>query len=291
MKSTYAIEDRIIKCQRILDENPNSQIFAALAESFRKKGEIDKAFRICHNGLKIHPSYAPAHVVMAKINLDRGLYDWAEVEAKKAIEIEGSNRTNDLLMAEIHIYKGEFKKAIRLLSKLNETEPDNLQIKKLLEIAQRIPEENKQIFEPEKKAVAPLKPKEEDLAEYHEETIIQTSTQAKLTEKDLVRLGIGIPEFDGVIIVNNEGLVIESEWTLDSEEAEVSATLAQAADMMNQELMQSCFGAFQATQIEANNYFYFIKRVDVGLVIFISSDQTNLGSARMKIDHLLGRYQ
>ena len=62
------IEDRIAKCNKLLDANPNSQIFAALAEAYRKKGELDKAFRICQGGLRIHPSYGSAHVVMAKIN-------------------------------------------------------------------------------------------------------------------------------------------------------------------------------------------------------------------------------
>ena len=87
MTTTVDIQDRISKCQKILETDPNSQIFAALAEAYRRNGDLDKAFRICQNGLKIHPSYGSAHVVMAKINLDRRLYDWAEIEAKKAAEL------------------------------------------------------------------------------------------------------------------------------------------------------------------------------------------------------------
>ena len=84
MISSQNIEDRIRKCHKIMDDDPNSQIFAALADAYRKKGDMDQAFKICQNGLKIHPSYASAHIVMAKINLDRGLYDWAGIEAQKA---------------------------------------------------------------------------------------------------------------------------------------------------------------------------------------------------------------
>src|SRR5512138_3451538 len=99
------LTDRISKCERILQSDPNSQIFAALAEAYRKQGNLEKAFHVCQNGLRVHPSYGSAHVVMAKINMDRGLYDWAETEINKAIEIEGTSRAVELLLAEVHIYR------------------------------------------------------------------------------------------------------------------------------------------------------------------------------------------
>ncbi len=105
MTAVVELEDRIEKCQRLLETDPNSQIFAALAEAYRKRGELDKAFRVCQGGLKVHPSYASAHVVMAKINLDRGLYDWAEAEVRKAMDLEGTTRVNELLLAEVQIYQ------------------------------------------------------------------------------------------------------------------------------------------------------------------------------------------
>jgi len=89
MIDTAQIDDRISKCQKILEVDPNSQIFAALAEAYRKRGDLDKAFQVCQNGLWIHPSYGSGHLVMSKINLDRGLYDWAEIEANKAQDLDG----------------------------------------------------------------------------------------------------------------------------------------------------------------------------------------------------------
>ena len=64
MVDLVEIEDRISKCNKLLDANPNSQIFAALAEAYRKKGELDQAFRVCQSGLRIHPNYGSAHMVM-----------------------------------------------------------------------------------------------------------------------------------------------------------------------------------------------------------------------------------
>ena len=103
MASLLELDDRISKCEKILDSDPNSQIFAALADAYRKKGDLEKSFRTCQNGLRIHPSYGSAHVIMAKVNLDRGLYDWAEIEAEKAVEIDGRTRSIELLLAEIYI--------------------------------------------------------------------------------------------------------------------------------------------------------------------------------------------
>jgi len=141
MATVSELDDRIEKCQRILDSDPNSQIFAALAEAHRKKGDLDLAFRVCKNGLKVHDDYGSAHVVMSKINLDRGQYDWAEIEAKRAADLDGRTRSVELLLSEIYIYKGEFSHAIKLLKELLSRDPENPQIQKLLEIAQKIPEE------------------------------------------------------------------------------------------------------------------------------------------------------
>jgi tetratricopeptide (TPR) repeat protein len=135
------IDDRISKCNKILGENPNSQIFAALADAYRKKGQLDQAFRVCQNGLRIHPNYVSAHMVMARINLDKGMYDWAEIEVNKAIVLEGNSFATDLLLAEIYIRKGEFPKATKLLDKLQKMDPANQQIQKLMELCDRIPQE------------------------------------------------------------------------------------------------------------------------------------------------------
>lgn len=288
MKNIKEIEDRINKCQKILNVNPNSQIFAALADSFRKLGQLDKAFRICQNGLKIHPNYGSAHIIMAKINLDRGLYDWAEVEAKKAANIDGKTRMNELLLSEIYIYKGEFNNAIKLLKKLNMANPNNSQIEKLLEIAKKIPEEQTMIMNSTVK-------KHEKVKEKEPVKVVSVShaieEKKKLSEQEVIKHGISISGIDGVLLVNSEGLVIESEWTLDMEEAACGATWGEVCDALNQELMKSSFGLFKTAQIESPRYNYFLKKVEMGLFVFVANAKSNLGSIRMNIEHLLVQYR
>jgi tetratricopeptide (TPR) repeat protein len=287
MISSVELDERIGKCQKILEVDPNSQIFAALAEAYRKKGELDKAFRICQNGLKIHPSYGSAHVVMAKINLDRGLYDWAEAEAKKAAEVDGMTRTNELLLAEIYIYKGDFNRAISLLKKLSLADPTSSQIKKLLEIAQRIPEEQTRITgisayhddtPPEVEAATP-------------ESAVADQPVEELAPKELLTRAIRIPGIDGALFINHEGLVIDSEWVLKLDLTTCGAALGEIGNALSSELVKSSFGNFQAVLIEtAQVTFYLIKKHD-GLFLFVANESANLGTLRMKIENLLVSYR
>ena len=66
MISVAELDERIERCLTILADNPHSQVFAALAEAYRRRGDLGRAFSVCKNGLKHHPDYAPAHIVMAK---------------------------------------------------------------------------------------------------------------------------------------------------------------------------------------------------------------------------------
>lgn len=286
MVNTLEIDERIDKCQKILEIDPNSQIFAALSEAYRKKGELEKAFRICQNGLKIHPSYASAHVVMAKVNLDRGLYDWAEVETQKAIDIGGRTRAIELLLSEIYIYKGEFNRAITLLKKLNQTDPDNSQIKKLLEIARKIPEEQTIITSTtetsnkndNKEEINPLPSKRPELPK-------------TLGIKEVLEKGIKIPGVDGALFINFEGLLVEKEWTLVLDSTLCGATLGDIGNLMNNELVKSPFGNFITVLIETDEKTFYLNRVNNGIFLFVANESANLGTLRMKIENLLVMYQ
>jgi predicted regulator of Ras-like GTPase activity (Roadblock/LC7/MglB family)/predicted Zn-dependent protease len=279
------LDDRIEKCQRILDQDPNSQIFAALAEAYRKRGELERAFSICQSGLKIHPSYGSAHVVMAKINLDRGLYDWAEAEVDKAIELDGSNRAIELLLAEISIYRGEFGKAVRLLKKLSQSDPNNSQIQKLLEIAMRIPEEQTAIMagkaagktaEPEAREPAPR------------ETITE---QAPLDAVQLIAETMQLQEIQGSMFINPEGMVVESDWAMPLDSSTCGAAMREISNFLNQELVKSKFGGVGTVLIETEEPIFYVVNVGDGSFVLAGSSRTNLGALRMKMAHLVERYR
>jgi tetratricopeptide (TPR) repeat protein len=134
MIDSIEINDRITKCERILEDNPQSQIFAALADAYRKKGDIQKAQEICSDGLKIHPDYPSARIVLAKILIAKGNHDQGWDELKKAVALSGRTRAVDILEAEIFIQKGQKSAASALIDSLSSVDPDDDNVKNLKEM-------------------------------------------------------------------------------------------------------------------------------------------------------------
>ena len=291
MTVTAEIEDRIGKCRKILDLDPNSQIFAALAEAYRRKGELETAFRICQNGLKIHPSYGSAHVVMAKINLDRGLYDWAEAEVSRAVELDGPNRAVELLSAEITLYKGEYDKAVKQLKKLAQVDPENSQIQKLLGIAEKIPAERAA----EEKRQADLRTSREPTEVITQGSAPQPAAEEKpessLTTTELLRGAMQLPGLNGALFINSEGLVVESEWASDLDATVCGAALGEVNQFLNQELVKASFGKVEQVLIETPKNVWYLLRVQNGMILVVGRSDSNLGSLRMKMGDLIGRYR
>lgn len=281
------IENRISKCQKILEMDPNSQIFAALAEAYRKKGELEKAFQVCHNGLRLHPNYGPAHLVMARVNLDRGLYDWAETEVQKARKVDGNNRTIELLLAEINIYKGEFQTAIKSLRHLAVSDPQNDHVKRLLEIAQRIPQEQQAQMGPS----AASSTDSLSIARGPEPAAPHREAPVRLTPADLLAEAVRIDGIDGAMFINSEGLVIESQWQSTMEPAVCGAALAEVSKFLDQELMKISFGGVDTVLIETPVRIFHLVRVPGGMFLLTGKASLNLGSLRMKMASLLDRVQ
>ena len=49
-----------------LRDNPNSMLFARLADHYVNNDEIEKAIQLCRRGIENHPGYSTGHFVLAK---------------------------------------------------------------------------------------------------------------------------------------------------------------------------------------------------------------------------------
>ncbi len=119
------LDERIERCLAILADNPQSQVFAALAEAYRRRGEFGRAFAVCKSGIKHHPDYAPAHIVMAKLYLHQKMLPDAERSLQRAIELEGQTRITDMLEAELFMEMDDLPHAQAVLDRLRLMDPSN----------------------------------------------------------------------------------------------------------------------------------------------------------------------
>jgi predicted regulator of Ras-like GTPase activity (Roadblock/LC7/MglB family) len=277
------IDSRIAKCQKILGTDPNSQIFAALADAHRKKGELDKAFQVCQTGLRVHPEYGAAHVVMAKINLDRGLYDWAEAEVEKARRHDGNNRNIELLLAEIYIYKGDFQAAVQLLRKLSLADPGNHNVQRLLDIAEKIPREQ------EKRVGAPVSSSVARAPRTIEAVPAPPAEPVLLTPRDLLREALKLEHVIGALYMNEEGLVMESEWRAEMDPIVCGAAMAEVKKFLNQELMKASFGQVGTVLVETAVTVFYLVQAAGGIFLILGEAALNLGTLRMKMADLTER--
>jgi tetratricopeptide (TPR) repeat protein len=99
--------------QIMLEKDPRSQVFAPLAEAYRKMGLLEEAFRICVRGVQFHPNFAGGRLAMAKVLMDRENPQGAMVELEKVVELSPDNIMAHQMMGELFLKQKNAKSALR----------------------------------------------------------------------------------------------------------------------------------------------------------------------------------
>jgi tetratricopeptide (TPR) repeat protein len=86
----------IEKYEKTLRENPESLVFAPLADCYRRLGSLDQALQILKEGLRKHPNYLLGHIGYAQVASDQNRYDLAYSTLRPFVE---SHRDNLKLMS------------------------------------------------------------------------------------------------------------------------------------------------------------------------------------------------
>ncbi|MDH4223078.1 MAG: hypothetical protein OEV55_05995 [candidate division Zixibacteria bacterium] len=272
------LEERIEKCRNILAEHPDSQIFAALAEAYRKNKELDKAFEICRNGLKNHQDYGAAHLIMAKINFDRDMYVEAEKELLLAIKLDGRTRVTEQLLARIMIKKGEYKDAKSILDKLISTDKKNTTLKMLLE------ETQKSLKEQKKKGII-LKPvnymaEEEEKPQKAKKTLTCSEAQFALTT---------LPNLMAALIIGDDGLIIESRLKIDLDQENISAVTIELFRVIKAGLPKIDYGNLQKFLLETEDFCYWMIKLKRGVLLLVCRSEANLGYLKIRVEEILSQ--
>lgn len=81
----------IIKYQNLYKEDPNSRVFAPLAEAYRKFGMVDDAIEILKKGIRLHPNFTLGHIGLAYCYFDKKEFQMTYETLKPLVD---DNREN-----------------------------------------------------------------------------------------------------------------------------------------------------------------------------------------------------
>ncbi len=91
----------IERYQSEYDKNPNSRLFAPLAEAYRKMGQLEEAQNLCKKGTQVHANFASGRLAYGKVLLDLQKIEEAYDQLKKATELAPDNVLAFHLLAEV----------------------------------------------------------------------------------------------------------------------------------------------------------------------------------------------
>jgi len=103
----------IERYQLLYQKDPNSKVFAPLAEAYRKMGYLEEAYRVCEAGVKRHPNFPSGRVAFAKILMEKELFEEAILHLNSAVEVSPENILAHLLTGECHLQLKQMKEALK----------------------------------------------------------------------------------------------------------------------------------------------------------------------------------
>jgi len=272
MLKSVELDERIEKCEMILAQSPDSYIFAALSDAYRKKGELGKAFSLCHKGLKLHPDYGAGHLVMAKINMDRGMYVEAEKELSLAIQADGRTKTTELLLAQIFMKKGQIRDAKMILEKLKAADPADPVVRDILNQLREKADLGKAGYED---MLAKERWQIEKIVDF----------------KDAVAYLKLLPFVLGAMVVGADGLVVESKLNPQLNRELLGAVAVTISKHAKQGMSEAAFGELEQILVELENFKLLVIKFEKYRFVLCCSAEVNLGALKIRVGELLEHMQ
>lgn len=93
--------DEIRRFEEQFRRQPDSLVFARLADALRKAGDPQRALEVLDDGIRRHADYLSAHIVRARTYLDLGRVDAARSAFERVIELDARNLVAIQGLAEI----------------------------------------------------------------------------------------------------------------------------------------------------------------------------------------------
>lgn len=93
-------------------KNPRSKVFAPLAESFRKLGMLEDAFKVLKDGIRHHPNYTLGYIVLAHCYYDQGKFELTYNTLRPIVSQSADNISLQKIFAQACINLGYLEEAL-----------------------------------------------------------------------------------------------------------------------------------------------------------------------------------
>lgn len=123
----------IEKYQLILEKDPNSQVFAPLAEAYREMGMLQEAHRVVTAGVQRHPQFVGGLVTYGKVMRDLGEFKNALEHLKRAVSLSPENILAHQLLAEVQLASKNPKEALKAFKMVLFLNPNSQSAKKAVQ--------------------------------------------------------------------------------------------------------------------------------------------------------------
>jgi tetratricopeptide (TPR) repeat protein len=99
--------------KKILENDPNSQVFAILAEAMRQRGQLKEAEKIARYGVQRHPKFSGGFLILGKILSDQKRFDEGFLILQKVVELDSQNLLGYQCLGDICLQTARPKEALK----------------------------------------------------------------------------------------------------------------------------------------------------------------------------------
>ena len=138
-EKTLPENPKLAELARRVEKEPGSRLFLDLTREYYQTGRLEQAAEVCAKGLRHHPSYLSARVLLGRIYHDLGRSDEARFEMETVLAQAPDNLLARRVVAEITLDKGDLAGALERYHALLAFSPkDEDAARKITEIEARL---------------------------------------------------------------------------------------------------------------------------------------------------------